>query len=260
MENQGIVKVKFPRETDTKSGWTIDFSFLLRVRHSMLPDEDEWIPSPEEVERVLLSLEMIPAGIFTQPLQQEPVAWTVHRFFDDGTEHPCSLLEWAGENAENDFPVGTKFYTSPQPIKQEPVAWMHWLHNPVRVFLNKDEAMLELYRLNREYPADSDSRQMKPLYTSPQPIKQDSLDFITWYENAIWGNEDFKESCWRAWEAAIEHTSPQPSKPLTVEKIEEIINNGCVAELHQGHCFVLPYSFTRAIEQAHGIGNVSEGS
>jgi hypothetical protein len=53
--------------------------------------------------------------------------------------------------------------------KHEPVAWMYWLHNPVRVFLNKDEAMLELYRLNREYPADSDSRQMKPLYTSPQP-------------------------------------------------------------------------------------------
>lgn len=49
----------------------------------------------------------------------------------------------------------------------EPVAWVHWLHGPVRLFLNKDEAMMELDRLNREYPVDKDARQMKPLYTHP---------------------------------------------------------------------------------------------
>ena len=65
-EDQGTVKVKFPRETDTKSGWTVDASFLSRVRHSIPPDEDEWIPSHEEVQAVLLALEVIPAGIFTQ--------------------------------------------------------------------------------------------------------------------------------------------------------------------------------------------------
>jgi len=65
MENQGIVKVKFPRETDTKSGWTIDHSFITRVRHSIPPDEDEWISSHEEVQAVLLALECIPAGIYT---------------------------------------------------------------------------------------------------------------------------------------------------------------------------------------------------
>jgi len=70
MENQGTVKVKFPRETDTKSGWTIDLSFLSRVRHSIPPDEDEWIPSHEEVQTVLLALEVIPAGIFTQPKRE----------------------------------------------------------------------------------------------------------------------------------------------------------------------------------------------
>jgi hypothetical protein len=37
----------------------------------------------------------------------------------------------------------------------------------VRLFLNKDEAMLELDRLNREYPVGKDARQMKPLYTTP---------------------------------------------------------------------------------------------
>jgi len=44
---------------------------------------------------------------------QEPVAWTVQRCYDDGTPHPCRLLEWAGRNAEDDFPIGTKFYTAP---------------------------------------------------------------------------------------------------------------------------------------------------
>ena len=70
MENQGTVKVKFPRETNTKSGWAIDPSFIARVRHSIPPDEDEWIPSYEEVQAVLIALECIPAGIFTQPKQQ----------------------------------------------------------------------------------------------------------------------------------------------------------------------------------------------
>jgi hypothetical protein len=77
MEDQGTVTVKFPRKTDTKSGWTIDSSFIARVRHSIPPDEDEWIPGHEEVQAVLLALECIPAGIFTQPKQDqgEPVAW-----------------------------------------------------------------------------------------------------------------------------------------------------------------------------------------
>ena len=77
MEDQGTVTVKFPRKTDTKSGWTIDSSFIARVRHSIPPDEDEWIPGHEEVQAVLLALECIPAGIFTQPKQEqgEPVAW-----------------------------------------------------------------------------------------------------------------------------------------------------------------------------------------
>ena len=45
--------------------------------------------------------------------EQAPVAWTVQRCYDDGTPHPCRSLEWAGRNAEDDFPIGTKFYTTP---------------------------------------------------------------------------------------------------------------------------------------------------
>ena len=47
--------------------------------------------------------------------------------------------------------------------KQEPVAWMHWLNGPCRVLMNKDEAMMELDRLNREYPVDGHARKVRPL-------------------------------------------------------------------------------------------------
>ena len=41
-----------------------------------------------------------------------------------------------------------------------------------------------------------------------QPAKQEPVAFLDWYDNAHWGNEDFKDGCWRAWDAALEHTSP----------------------------------------------------
>lgn len=52
----------------------------------------------------------------------------------------------------------------------DPVAWLHWLHGPVRVFLNRDDAMLELDRLNREYPREKEDRKMLPLYAHPAPV------------------------------------------------------------------------------------------
>ena len=55
-----------------------------------------------------------------------------------------------------------KCKATPAPV-QEPVAWMHWLNGPCRVWMNKDEAMMELDRLNREYPVDSHARKMRPL-------------------------------------------------------------------------------------------------
>lgn len=51
----------------------------------------------------------------------------------------------------------------------EPVAWLHWLHGPVRLFMNKDEAEMELDRLNRVYPVNVGDRCIKPLYTAPAP-------------------------------------------------------------------------------------------
>ncbi len=62
----------------------------------------------------------------------------------------------------------------PAPL-QEPVAWMHWLHGPVQLFMNKQEAMMELDRLNREYPVDNHARKMRPLVfgdTTPPAQRQ----------------------------------------------------------------------------------------
>jgi len=66
----------------------------------------------------------------------------------------------------------------------QPVAWLHWLHGPVRLFLSKDEAMMELDRLNREYPVDKYARQMRPLYTTPQQRKP-----LTWEQQMRIHNE-----------------------------------------------------------------------
>jgi hypothetical protein len=47
------------------------------------------------------------------------------------------------------------------------------------------------------------------LYTTPPaaPV-QEPVVFFDWYDNAHWGNEDFKEGCHRSWNAAIKYTTP----------------------------------------------------
>ncbi len=62
----------------------------------------------------------------------------------------------------------------PAPV-QEPVAWMHWLNGPCQFFMNEDEAMIELDRLNREYPEYSRARKMRPLVfgdTTPPAVQR----------------------------------------------------------------------------------------
>jgi hypothetical protein len=44
-----------------------------------------------------------------------------------------------------------------------------------------------------------------------QPV-QEPQAFLHWYDNAHWGNEDFKEGCHRSWNAAIKYTTP-PAQP-----------------------------------------------
>ena len=48
--------------------------------------------------------------------------------------------------------------------------------------------------------------------------KDEPVEFFDWYDNAHWGNEDFKDGCHRAWNAAIKYTTPPQRKPLTDEQ------------------------------------------
>jgi hypothetical protein len=55
-----------------------------------------------------------------------------------------------------------------------------------------------------------------PLEDLYQPV-QEPVAFFDWYDNAHWGNEDFKEGCHRSWNAAIKYTTP-PAQPAPVRE------------------------------------------
>ena len=94
---------------------------------------------------------------FVAKPEHEPVAWTEKQFFDDGTPHPCSALKWAGRNEQDDFPVGTKFYTTtPQrkPLTDEEIAveraldnLLYWTERAV----NKGNANLDIEEAMQQY-------------------------------------------------------------------------------------------------------------
>jgi len=42
--------------------------------------------------------------------------------------------------------------------------------------------------------------------------KDETMEFFDWYDNAHWGNEDFKEGCHRAWNASIKYTAKPNQK------------------------------------------------
>jgi hypothetical protein len=111
---------------------------------------------------------------------QEPVAWLYKDDWgrakiafsketanDWGTEvQPLYTTQPAAPAQEPAIKQGWDVDTlldKPAAPVQEPVAWMHWLNGPCRVWMNKDEAMMELDRLNREYPVDNNARKVRPL-------------------------------------------------------------------------------------------------
>ena len=53
--------------------------------------------------------------------------------------------------------------------------------------------------------------------------KDEPVAFFDWYDNAHWGNEDFKEGCHRAWNAAIKYTTP-PQRTWVGLKDDDEIN------------------------------------
>jgi len=114
--------------------------------------------------------------------KQEPVAWknAAMRLGEElSSVGPDGYYDMTAEQwlswAMDQRPTGK------QSLQVEPVAWMHWLHGPVRLFMNKDEAMMELNRLDREYPVDEGARQMRPLYTAPPQRQPLQVDKDGWY-------------------------------------------------------------------------------
>jgi hypothetical protein len=59
-----------------------------------------------------------------------------------------------------------------------------------------------------------------------------STEFESWYENAIWGNEDFKDGCRRAWDESRAALAAQAAEPAAVvDKCNSyIVDNARLAE------------------------------
>jgi len=83
-----------------------------------------------------------------------------------------------------------------------------------------------------------------------EPAQQEPVAFLDWYDNAHWGNEDFKAGCWRAWDAALAQrtwvslTDEQViktfnaicnGKPFNVERILEL-HRAIEAKLKEKNC------------------------
>lgn len=80
--------------------------------------------------------------------QGEPVGRIVQAFYEDGTPNPCNSIEWVGRNAEDDFPIGTKFYTTSQqrkPLTDEELRVIENKINPNMRWRSSDEEGITLY-------------------------------------------------------------------------------------------------------------------
>jgi hypothetical protein len=65
--------------------------------------------------------------------------------------------------------------------------------------------------------------------------KGEPMEFFDWYDNAHWGNEDFKEGCHRAWNAAIKYTA-KTNLEAKDEPWEKFCDSNCVWTDHHPDC------------------------
>ena len=85
-------------------------------------------------------------------------------------------------------------------------------------FMNARETIrTAIEQAKRQQALDKMAENERELGIQMQP---EPVDFFDWYDNAIWGNEDFKAGCQRAWDAALEYAAPaapvQESDDLTI--------------------------------------------
>jgi len=98
-----------------------------------------------------------------------------------------------------------------------------------------------------------DGKRIDPMSVYKEQPAQEPVAFLDWYENAIWGNEDFQDGCHRAWDAALEHTPPQ-RKPLTDEQAKKLLWIGPV-HAPNGVISRDPLSYRKELlaERLHGL-------
>jgi len=191
-----------------------------------------------------------------------------HRLNSEESQNLIDFVKNMGAKQEQKRPqnCGTSYCSCIECVMEqeqgEPVAWLHWLHGPVRLFLNKDEAMMELDRLNREYPVDEDARQMRPLYTTPPKQEQgEPVAYLKfWAAQRITQDgdvdaDDGYEVC-RKGEVGVDgieafpvYTTPQQRKPLTQEQIDSIP----LKNLNKYNTTVAKKYLVRTVEAMHNI-------
>jgi hypothetical protein len=104
---------------------------------------------------------------------------------------------------------------------------------------------------------------LRKLLEQPEPV-QGPQTFLHWYDNAHWGNEDFKDGCHRSWNAAIKYTTP-PAQPadhgdeLTIAYLDGVHTGKKMAkrewvglteeELYAVRVPMSPQEIARAVEQ-----------
>jgi hypothetical protein len=88
--------------------------------------------------------------------------------------------------------------------------------------LEPDGALFELVTDLQMERFNSPSNAMTPPNQSKETDMTHTKDeaFLEWYDNAHWGNEDFKEGCRRAWNAAIKQ-APAPANLWLYWKVDD---------------------------------------
>jgi len=158
-----------------------------------------------------------PAAPAAQPAQQELVGREAYMAIREARENASEDAYFAARPEHdkdlNRLMFRSGFYrgypTTPpaQPAQQEPVAWEDLLGAIARGWCHPQNARKTMdVQLGVAI-----AKEIQDLYTTPpaalQP-EQEPVAFFDWYDNAIWGNEDFKEGCHRSWHAAITYATP----------------------------------------------------
>lgn len=144
--------------------------------------------------------------------------------------------------------------------QQRPVAWK-WRYKNGELSVASFDT-----RAQCERNSDDTAGEAVPLYTQPQPpVQQEPVgaqarfndgETVTEWKSCSIERHNLVQSNRRffsKYETRLIYTAPQPARqPLTDEQIVAVANKSRAAEAGDAG-YILPISFARAIEEAHGI-------